>query len=446
MKNGNKNHMLEKAFNPSIFLFIIFVTILGAILGLKLIVTFGFSPYAAIIGVMLAMVFARFPIQWCKQFNSIHQQNLIQTSITCATFGAANCLLVPIGIPYLLGREDLVLPMLVGASFAMFIDTIIIYRLFDTKLFPASEWPLGLATAETIQAGDQGGKRVRLLGAGMIIGMVGSFFQVPLSAIGMALISHTLPIAMLGLGMLIRSYSTSLFHLDIDALYIPHGVMMGAGVVMLWQTLFTIFSDQKIQKKESQRDDQKHESPLGRITLYSCLAYVFVSIVIAILSGLITGMSLQMFLLFILFAVITNFLQQIIVGKTAMKTGYFPAFSLAFVYLLVGMLIGFPLAALGLLVGLSTATGPIFAGMGFSLKTGYILRGKGRDMDLERKGKKQQLFSVFITLIVTIFVVFFSYKSYLSQNLIPPVDFVFLATMKASISTEIIKPLLMGLL
>jgi hypothetical protein len=53
---------------------------------------------------------------------------------------------------------------------------------------------------------------------------------------------------------------------------------------------------------------------------------------------------------------------------------------------------------------------------------------------------------VFITLTITIFVGFFSYKSYLSQNLIPPVDFVFLATMKASISTEIIKPLFMGAL
>jgi uncharacterized oligopeptide transporter (OPT) family protein len=188
---------MERAFKPTMFLFIILVTALGAILGSKLMVTFGFSPYAAIIGVMLAMVFARFPIQWCKQFNLIHQQNLIQTSITCTTFGAANCLLVPIGIPYLLGREDLVLPMLIGASFAMFIDTVVMYLLFDTKLFPESEWPLGLATADTIQAGDQGGRRVQLLGVGIISGMIASFFQVLLSAIGMALMSHTLPITCL---------------------------------------------------------------------------------------------------------------------------------------------------------------------------------------------------------------------------------------------------------
>lgn len=447
MKSPDENHLMKKAMNPIVFIFISLVATLGAVLGMKLIITFGFSPYSAIIGVMLAMVFARFPIQRLKQFHSIHQQNLIQTSITCATFGAGNCLLVPIGIPYLMGREDLVLPMLIGASLAMLIDTIMIYRLFDTKLYPVSGgWPQGVATAEAIQVGDQGGKRVKLLGSGMVVGIVGSLFHVPLSAIGMALISDTLPFAMLGGGMLIRSYSTNLFNIDIGNLYIPHGVMIGAGIVILFQTFFTIFSEKKKQNKMEQRNQNEHAESLGRTTLYSCLAYVFVSIILAILSGFITSMSLQMFMLFILFAVITNFFQQLIVGKTSMKTGYFPAFSLAFVYLVIGMFIGFPLEALGLLVGLSAATGPVFAGMGYSLKTGYILRGNGRDVDLERKGRQQQLFSVLITLAVTILVVFFSYKSYFSQNLIPPVDFVFLTTMKASISTEIIKPLFIGAL
>ena len=42
--------------------------------------------------------------------------------ISSATFGAANSLLLPVGIPWLLGRPDLVLPMLAGAFFAMLLD------------------------------------------------------------------------------------------------------------------------------------------------------------------------------------------------------------------------------------------------------------------------------------------------------------------------------------
>lgn len=436
--------------NPTIVLFIVIVTLLGAILGLRLIVSFGFSPYSAMIGVMLAVVLARVPIQRFQQLNSVHQQNLIQTSITCATFGAANCLLIPIGIPYLMGREDFILPMMIGASLAMFIDTIVMYHLFNTKLYPASEWPLGIATAKTIQAGqndEHRGERVKVLGVGMISGIVGAFFQVPVSAIGMALITDTLPIAMLGFGMLIGSYSTSLFHIDIGNLYVPHGVMIGAGLIMLLQTLVTVFSKQKTTNKKSHQDAIEHKaSSLARTLWYSCLAYVTISSIIAILSGLNTGMSFQMLISFILFAVIINFVQQLIVGKTAMKTGYFPAFSLSLVYLVVGMLIGFPLEALGLLVGLSTATGPVFAAVGYSLKTGYILRGNGRDIDLERKGRKQQLVSVFISLTVTILMFLFSYPSYLSQNLLPPVDYVYLATMKTSVSTEMLQPLFIGAL
>jgi len=75
--------------------------------------------------------------------------------------------------------------MLVGAALAMLLDAYLLYPMFDTKVFPASgTWPPGVAAAEAIKAGDQGGRQGLLLVAGLVIGMVGSWLKIPMSAFG----------------------------------------------------------------------------------------------------------------------------------------------------------------------------------------------------------------------------------------------------------------------
>src|SRR6218665_1636141 len=49
-------------------------------------------------------------------------QYLVQTAISSATFGAANSLFIPIGVPFAMGRPELIMPMLIGATLAMFLD------------------------------------------------------------------------------------------------------------------------------------------------------------------------------------------------------------------------------------------------------------------------------------------------------------------------------------
>ena len=61
---------------------------------------------------LVAMGLARVPLRAFARYRSIHVQNLAQSAISAATFGAGNSLLLPIGIPFLLGRSDLVLPLL----------------------------------------------------------------------------------------------------------------------------------------------------------------------------------------------------------------------------------------------------------------------------------------------------------------------------------------------
>ena len=76
----------------------------GSIIGLQLVTALGVTPNTALIGVLLAIAASRIPIPALRVFRSIHVQNLAQSSISAATYCAANSLLVPAGIPILLGR------------------------------------------------------------------------------------------------------------------------------------------------------------------------------------------------------------------------------------------------------------------------------------------------------------------------------------------------------
>ncbi len=131
--------MKNKTFDLTFIIFSIIVALFGAIIGMQLITSLGITPNTSIIGALIAMLIARIPMQLFYKYRSLENQNLVQTTISAATFGAANSLLIPIGIPYVMGMPELIVPMLVGAGVALLIDTFILYKVFDTKLFSADE-------------------------------------------------------------------------------------------------------------------------------------------------------------------------------------------------------------------------------------------------------------------------------------------------------------------
>lgn len=152
--------MSKKTFDITFILFSALVAVLGAIIGMQLITTLGITPNTSIIGALIAMLVARIPLQIFFKYRSLESQNLVQTTISAATFGAANSLLIPIGLPFVMGMPELIVPMLIGAGIALCVDVFILYRVFDSKLFSAGEaWAPGIATAEALKAGDQGGKK-----------------------------------------------------------------------------------------------------------------------------------------------------------------------------------------------------------------------------------------------------------------------------------------------
>lgn len=442
MVQKTKEQEQPTIFSPIIFFTIILLAVIGSIIGVQLITTLGISANTSIIGAVFAMILARIPLQMLWKFKSIHSQNLVQTAISAATFGAASSLILPIGIPYVLGMNHLIMPLFIGVILAMLVDAVLLYKMFDTKVFPAKEaWPPGVATAEAIKAGDEGGKRAKFLLAGIGVGLIGSILKVPMSAFGVAFIGNIWALTMFGIGLLLRGYSVSVFGFDINEMYIPHGFMIGAGIVALIQVVVLIF---KKKKQEEMVNDNytRTDAELGKAFGYGFIAYLSISVLIAFMGGIYTDMSVGMLIGFVLFATLAAFAHELIVGIAAMHAGWFPAFAVALITLIIGILIGFPAEALALLVGYSACTGVAFADMGYDLKTGYMLRGNGQDIELEKKGRRQQLYAGVVGFSVAAVVVLLTFNAYFSQGLIPPVNHVYAATIESGVSGDIAKQLL----
>ena len=423
--------------------------VVGAIIGTELITTLGITTNTSLIGALAGMALARVPMAIFAQYKSIHVQNLAQSAISAATFGAGNAMMLPIGIPFVLGRMDLVLPLFIGVFLATLIDGYLLYRMFDSEVFPAEgAWPPGVAAAEAIKAGDEGGRKGLVLLGGVGVGVLGSIGLfglpvIPMSAFGVAFIGNIWALTMFGVGLLIRGYSSITMTWltpggDLMKAYMPHGIMVGAGLVALVQVVMLML------KKDSGGGGVTRTpiATVRRTIAGGFVAYAVVAILIAILGGIVTEMPAGQLIAFILYAAFAALIHELIVGLAAMHAGWFPAFAVALITLVIGIVIGFPAPALALMVGFSAATGPAFADMGYDLKAGFMLRGYGADPEFEREGRKQQLLAAMFAFVVAGVVVLVSYKGYFAADRVAPADRVFVAAIKAGASWDIARQML----
>lgn len=320
-----------KVWDPATLVLLVILCVFGAIIGVQLLVSLGVTPNTAIIGAMAAMIVARVPLKFFGHYRSVHVQNLAQSATSAATFGAANSLLLPIAIPWLFGRPDMVVPMFIGVALAMLLDGFLLYKLFNTKLFPATgAWPHGVAAAESIKAGDQGGKQAVLLGIGIFLGALGSFFKFPTAALGTAFIGNVWALGMLGIGFLLRGYSSPVFGIDINALYIPHGIMAGAGLVALIQIIFLMRGKKDDAHDERAAAEKAHaakhgvempehkDEQIGRTIGIGSIGFALISVLIAFGSGMYHHMSVGWLIAFMFYAAFAAFVHEMIVGLAAM--------------------------------------------------------------------------------------------------------------------------------
>ena len=433
-----------KALAPANLILTVVLSVFGAIVGIQMLASLGITPSTSLIGALAAMTLARVPLAMFRGFRSVHAQNLAQTSISSATFGAANSLFLPIGIPFLFGLPQMVVPMLIGVSLAMLLDAWLLYRMFDTPAFPAKNpWPLGIAAAEAIKAGDGGGKQAWLLLGGLATGVAGAVFKLPMSAFGVALIGGLGAMTAFGIGLLVRGYSAPLFGFDIGTRYVPHGMMIGAGLGALVQVARVVLkkhgraadTDSPAATKEALAE-ARGASVLGRSLKLGGAGYLAIMVLLCAGTGIYTGMSPGMLALFIVYGTFAAFVHELIVGIAAMHSGWFPAFAVALISLLLGILIGFPPEALVVLAGFSAATGPAFADMGYDLKAGHLLRGEASGSAFELEGRREQMIAGMVGFGVAIVVVACAYPLFFANHQTAPINAAYVAAIKAGISGE----------
>lgn len=425
-------------FEPLNFVFGVLFAILGTIIGLELLTRVGIAPNSSIIAAIATIGVSRIPLSPFRRFRDLARQNLMQTVISAATFGGANGILLPVGVLWLMGRRDLVPAMMLGAVAGVLIDATLLYRLFDSKLFPASGlWPSGVATAECLLAGDRGGGRAVLLAAGGLAGILGHLVGVPMDVFGVCWIGNIWALFMFGLGLLGPGYATPLLRVDLERLYLPQGFMIGAGMVALVQ----IAASLRRRAHGVHETRTRTESREGPILLRGFAVYALAALIMALVAGIASEMTLARLVGFVLFAATAALVSELIVGIAAMHSGWFPAFATALIFLLIGMALGFPALPLAFLVGFTASTGPAFADMGYDLKAGWILRGNDADPDYERAGRRAQYRAELLGIGVAALAVLFFHASYFERDLFPPWDRVASATIAAGASPSLARAL-----
>ncbi|MGY1438775.1 OPT/YSL family transporter [Streptomyces reniochalinae] len=445
-----------RALEPVTLVVTVLLSVLGAVIGLVLITTLGIAPNTSVIGALIAMLIGRISFAALSRMRDPQRQNLVQSAISGSTFAAANSLVTPIAVPFLLGKPGLVWPMLGGAVIGLAVDSWVLYRVFDSRLLPAAAaWPAGIAAAETIKAGDEGGRKAKLLGLSAVVGFVGSLFKLPMSAAGVAFLGNIWALLMFGVGLLVAQYAPTLLDVDLSANYVPHGVMIGAGLVALVQAVL-MMRDRKGGKggngakgtasgaARPARDAEGSFDPevrtvdsrrLRRGLLEGLALFLVGALFIAFTGGVLADMSGAGLVGWVLLAGVAALVHQLIVGLAAMHSGWFPAFAVTLIFLILGLVLGIPMVPLALLVGYAASTGPAFADVGFDFKAGWLLRkGAVPWHPYEMAGRRQQYVAQLVGFAVAILVVALAWKPFFEDGRVPPVAQVYVDTIKAGLT------------
>lgn len=447
---------------PAIIVVSAVICMLGCIVGMQLQIHTGTTPDTSIIGAIFAILIAQIPLRWFQKFKNVHRQNLVQTATSGATFASANCMLLTIGIPVIMGWPELMYPMLIGVTLATIVDATILYKSFGSPMFPVdAPWPPGIATAESILAMADKGKRAVLLLIGAVAGWGGAMVGIPMDLFGVAWVGSIAAMGAFGVGALIKGiYSTNVFSITIgdhtatfmedifgsgfvysDHLalnYIGHGAMIGAGLISLIQCARILLKKDNGDASAAAKFGTSLKDMKGAMSK-GVLAYMVIAIGLAVATGLYSKMSIGMLAVWVIFASIAALVSEMIVGVSAMHSGWFPGFATALIFLIIGMVIGFPPLPLAILAGFTAATGPCFSDMGYDLKAGYILRGSGRDPELEKVGRKQQYFAELFGFGVAFVMVAIFAKNYFDQGMFAPINSVYQSTIEAGSTLEVMK-------
>lgn len=444
-----------KAFDPMILVVTILASCFGAIIDLELLTRVGVSQNTSIIGALLAVVISMIPGKLFHRFKNVHAQNLVQTSISGAAYAAANAMILPIGIPVLMGRPDLMLPVLFGVTLAAIVDGFLVYKIFDSPMFPATNpFPSGIATSETILALANRGKRSLLLFVGMGAGIAGKAAGIPMDLFGVSWFANLLAMMAFALGSIAKGSLIPMWTaaISVDGVvptmitYLPHGMMVGAGLISLIQAALVLGKKSKKSAEKTAQDTTSERS----VTMESMrkslgigfVLFLGIALLLAFTTGIYAEMSAGQLVVWLIFAAFAAISSELVCGLSSMHSGWFPAMATALIFLVVGIMMGFPAMPLAILVAYTSATGPAFCDMQTDLKCGWILRGRGANPEFEKAGRKQQFISELLGYGVAFVMVLLLANTYFEQGLFVPTTKTFIATIDAGANAEVAKWLL----
>ena len=450
--------MAESEYHPKIYepivLFMgLILAMFGAIIGMELICRVGVNPNTSIIGALLAIAFSAIPTEFARKMRNVHRVNLMQTVISGATFQAGNVFLLTIAVPYLLGMTSpmYIYGVILGVAVAAAIDILFAYRIFDSPFFPAKNpWPPGIATAEAIKASLHGGKKALLLLYGMIFGGALTYFGYPGDVLGITLITQIVAITAFGIGLILRAYGPQLFGINLYNIYAPQGIMVGAGIAALIQFVMLYLKIRKssVAPKLSASSSDEYRPLIPGDKAIRSMFLVFIlftagAIVLGFIARIYGMLSLPMFTVWILYTGFMAWFTTLVCAISAMHAGWFPAFGTALASLVLSLLLGWPPIAAGISVAYVAATGPGMADLNYDLKTGWILRGEGKNPEFEKIGRKWQFAAKFLAMAVSIVFVVIFYKGYfVGLKSFPPASRTLAATAKAAADPQLGKWLL----
>ena len=405
------------AFGRSGLVLVLPFSVVAAWLGVQQVTVLGAAASPGLPAVLLALGIGALPWAARRGLRCVHAQNLGQTGAAVAAVAAGNALLLPIGLPVALGRPELVLPLFAGVALALLADLLLAWRLFGSPAFPAgAAWPQGRAAAETLLAAHEGERRGGALLLGLAAGAFGAMYRVPMLAFGLAFLAPPWPLAAFALGLLLRGHAPDLpagWLPDLMRSQVPQGMLLGAALAAVAQ-----MAAGALRRREE-----------GALVL-GFAAHLGIAVLLALAGGLASRMAPGMLLLFVAYAAVAAFVHLMACGLAAMHTGWLPALALAMIALTLGLVLGFPAAALCLVTGFTAATGPAFAALGHALAAGDVLR-RGQPAAFARDGARQQLRVALLAGAVAVAAVAVAHAPLFAAGRVPPMDHVYAIAIRA---------------
>jgi uncharacterized oligopeptide transporter (OPT) family protein len=428
---------------PGVLILGIILAALSAAICMQVMGQLGMAPNTSLIGAVLVMVFARIPLLLAQRFRHPERQNYVLSMASSAGFAAANCGFVAVATMFILGKDDLVVPIAVGALVGCVISIFTAGRLFDSVLFPArGAWPMGQAVATTIEAGDKGGRKAVELLQGLAVGVAASIAGVPAAGVGIAFIANMLTISALATGIIIRGYATYIFNgFDIGATNIAQGIMIGAGITALLQIIRTITKSEKKTSETTETEYTVGGTQVKKTLTFTAILHPAGAAFLAMAVGIIADMGLWMTVGWVAFVGFASIMTMILVGTASMHSGWAPGFAVVTLFLTLGLLMGFPPMALAVLVGYIGAVGMPMHDMGVGLKTGWLIRGQGTDATHETFGRKQQIYIKYLGAVIGIGMSLTFGIMLINNGVVPPMSIFYARTVAETVSPTLLREL-----